>query len=43
MQDNPEDGELDSAADVRRRCKKNFPSILFCIGKRAKEGCDRSS
>jgi len=43
MQDNPEGGELDSAEDDRRRCKKNSPSVLSCIGKRTREGCDRGS
>jgi len=40
--DNPE-GELDPAEGVRRRCKKNSPSALSCIGKRIRKGCDRSS
>jgi len=35
-------GELDPAEDVHRRCKKNSPA-LSCIGKRTREGCDRSS
>jgi len=26
---------------VRRRCKKNSPSVLSCIGKRTREGYDR--
>jgi len=43
MQDNPEGGELDLTDDVRRRCKKNSPYVLFCIGKKTKEGCDRGS
>jgi len=34
MQDNPE-GEAE--------CKKNSPSVLSCIGKRTREGCDRGS
>jgi len=42
MRDNPEGSELDPADDVHRRCKKNSP-VLSCIGKRAKEGCDRGS
>jgi len=42
MRDNPEGGKLDPADDVRRRCMKNS-SVLSCIGKRAKEGCDRGS
>jgi len=28
---------------VRRRCMKNSPSVISCIGKRTKEGCDRGS
>jgi len=36
-QDYPEGGELDSVVDDRRRCKKNFTSVLSCIGKRAKK------
>jgi len=43
MRDNPGRGEFDPAVDVRRRCKKNSPSVLFCIGKRTKEGCDWGS
>jgi len=43
MRDNPEGGELNLAEVVRRRCKKNFSSVLFCIGKRTRKGCDRSS
>jgi len=34
MRENPVGGELDPADDVRRRCKKNSPSVLSCIGKR---------
>jgi len=30
MQDNSEGSELDPADDVRRRCKKNSPSVLSC-------------
>jgi len=41
MRDNPE-GELDPAKGFRRCCKKNSP-ILSCIGKRIREGCDRSN
>jgi len=41
MWDNPEGSELDTADDVRRRCKKNSPSVLPCIGTRTREGCDR--
>jgi len=36
-------GELNPAEGVRRRCKKNFPSVLSYIGKRTREGCDRGS
>jgi len=32
-----------TADDVRRHCKKNSHSVLSCIGKRTKEGCDRDS
>jgi len=35
--------ELDPAEGVRRRCKKNSPSVFSCIGKRTREGCDRGS
>jgi len=42
MQDNPE-GELDPAVDVRRRCKKNSPSLSSYIDTKTKESCDRSS
>jgi len=41
MRGNPGGGELSSAIDVRRSCKKNFPSVLSCVGKRTKEGCER--
>jgi len=41
MRDNPEGGELDPAEGVHRRCMKN--SILSCIGKTTREGCNRSS
>jgi len=44
MRDNPEGGELDPAKGVRRRrCKKNSPSVLSCIGRRTREDCDRGS
>jgi len=33
-------GESDPAEGVRTRCMKNSPSVLSCIGKRTKEGCD---
>jgi len=32
-----------SRIGVRRRCKKNSPSVLSCMGKRTREGCDRGS
>jgi len=41
MLDNPEGGESDPADDIRRRCKENFPSVLSCIRKRTREGCDQ--
>jgi len=41
--DYPERGKLDTAVDVRKSCKKKFPSVLFCIDKRTKEDCDRGS
>jgi len=34
MQDNT---EFDLAVHVRRRCKKKFPSVLSCIGKKTKK------
>jgi len=40
MWDNPKGSELDPTVDVRWRCKKNS-SVLSCIRKRTKEGCDR--
>jgi len=43
MQDNPGGGESDPAEGVCRRCKKNSHSVLSCIGKRTREGCDRGS
>jgi len=39
MRDNP-GGELNSAECVRRRCKKNSPSVLSGMGKRTIEDCD---
>jgi len=42
MQDNPEGGELDPAEGVCRCCKK-ISSILSCIGKKTREGCDHAS
>jgi len=41
MQDKPGGGESDHAEGIRRRCKKNFPSVLSCIGKKTREGYDR--
>jgi len=41
MQNNPEESGLGPAGDDRRRCKKNSLSVLSCIDKRIKEGCDR--
>jgi len=32
MRDNPEGGELELAEYIRWTCKKNFPSVLSCIG-----------
>jgi len=43
MRDSPEGGESDPAESVRKRCKKNSLSVLSCIGKRTREGCDRGS
>jgi len=43
MQDSQGGGESDPAEGVRRRCVKNSPSFLSCIGKRTKEGCDLGS
>jgi len=43
MRNNPEGGELYTADDVRKLCKKNSPSVLSCISKRAREGCDQGS
>jgi len=40
---NPRGSECDPAEGVPRRYKKNYHSILSCIGKRTTEGCDRSS
>jgi len=37
MRDNPEGCKLDPAVDVRRCSKKNSPSVLSCISKRAKK------
>jgi len=43
IRDSLERSELDPAEDARRRCKKNSPSVLSCIGKRTRDGCDRGS
>jgi len=37
MRDNPEENKLDPAVNDCRRCKKNSPSVLFCINKRTKK------
>jgi len=42
MRENPEEDKLDPVNDVRRCCKKNF-SVLSCIDKMTKEGCDHGS
>jgi len=39
MRDSQGGGESDPAEGVRRRCIKNSPFVLSCIGKRTKEGC----
>jgi len=36
-------GESGPAEGIRRRCMKNSPSVLSCIGKRTRESCDRDS
>jgi len=36
-------GESDPVEGVCRRCIKNSLSVLSCIGKRTKEGCNRGS
>jgi len=43
MRDNLGGDELDPTEGVRRRYMKNSPSVLSCIGKRTREGCDRDS
>jgi len=43
MRDNPGGDELDPAEGVRSYCKKNSPSVLSCIGKWTREGCDCGS
>jgi len=42
-QDSQGGGESDPAEGFRKRCMKNSPSFLSCIGKRTKEGCERGS
>jgi len=43
MGDNPEGDASNPVEGVRRRCMKNSPSVLSCIGKRTREGSDRGS
>jgi len=46
IQNSTEGGEPDPAVDHNRghrRLKTNAISVLSCIGKRTKEGCDRGS
>jgi len=43
MLDNPLGGESDSAKGDCRRRMKNSSSVLSCIDKRTREGCDRGS
>jgi len=43
MRNNSEGSELDLAEGVRRRYKKNSPSVLSCVGKRTRKGCNRGS
>jgi len=40
--ENPGGGKSEHAEGVRRRCMMNS-SVLSCIGKRTREGCDRGS
>jgi len=40
MRNNPERGEIAPAVNTCRRCEKNSPFILSCIGKRIKGSCD---
>jgi len=37
MQDSQGEGESDPAGSASRRCRKNSPSVLSCIGKRTKD------
>jgi len=39
MRDNPGGGELDPAEGVSRRCKKNSPNVLSCIGRQVRLLC----
>jgi len=43
MRDSQGGGETDPAEGGRKRCMKNFSSVLSCIGKKTIEGCDRGS
>jgi len=43
MRDSQGGGESDPVEGVHRRCMKNSHSVLSCIGKRTREGCDRGS
>jgi len=43
MRDSQGGGESDPTEGVCRGCMKNSPSVLSCIGKRIREGCDRGS
>jgi len=40
MQDNKGEKLVYLAVDDRSRCKNNYPSVLSCIDKKTKEGCD---
>jgi len=42
MRNNPEGGELDPSDDDHKHSEKNS-SVLFCIDKRTREGCDYGS
>jgi len=43
MRDSQGGGESDPVDGIRKRCMKNSPSALSCIGKRTREGSDRGS
>jgi len=43
MQDNSEVRKLDPAEGVCKNCKNSSSSILYCIGKRTREGYDHGS